>query len=180
MIITISGYPGAGKSTVGKALAKKLRWAYHSTGDLMSELAMQKGTTQQELTKRAEKDKSIDKELDDRQKKLGREKDDIIIDGRLSFFFIPQSLKVFLTVDRAVGAERIFKARRPDEQENTSLQATKDSIKKRLASEKKRYKKYYNIDCYDKLHYDLVIDTSRKETADVVGEIMAEMKRRQG
>lgn len=180
MIITLSGYPGAGKSTVGKAVAKKLGWKYHSTGDLMSAMAEERGMAFQELTRLAEKDKSIDKELDGRQKKLGREQDNLIVDGRLSFFFIPTSFKVFLTVDSAVGAERVFKARRQDEKENTTLQATKDNIKKRIASEKKRYKKYYGIDCYDETHYDLVVDTTGKTAASVIDEIVGRIKKNSG
>ena len=177
MIITISGYPGSGKSTVGKALAKQLHWKYYSTGDLMSAMAEERGMSLLELTKEAEKSRAIDHELDRRQQQLAKQKQNMVVDGRLSFHFIPRSLKVFLTVDPSIGAARVFGAKRRDEKENTSIEATKKNIAKRLASEKKRYKKYYGIDCYDETHYDIVIDTTEKTGMEVVNEVVGRIKK---
>lgn len=41
--ITISGLPGAGSSTLGKSLAKILKWDYFSGGDFMRAYAIKKG-----------------------------------------------------------------------------------------------------------------------------------------
>ena len=38
MIITISGLPGSGKSTIGKMLAKKLGYKFYSMGDLRGKI----------------------------------------------------------------------------------------------------------------------------------------------
>lgn len=177
MIITISGYPGSGKSTVGKALAKQLHWKYYSTGDFMSAMAAERGMSLLELTKEAEKSKAIDIELDRRQQQLAKQKQNMVVDGRLSFHFIPKSLKVFLTVDSSVGAARVFGAKRRDEKENTSIEATKKNIRHRLASEKKRYKKYYGIDCYDETHYNMVVDTTKKTVREVVDEMVGAVRK---
>ena len=62
-----------------------------------------------ELSKLAEKDKSIDMELDKKNIEL-REKDNFVIDGRLTAFFSPYAeLKVFLDCDDNIRAERILK-----------------------------------------------------------------------
>jgi len=176
MIITISGLPGSGKSTVAKMLAKKLGYKHHSTGDFMGELALKRGMSVLELGKLAEKDKSIDKALDDWQAKLGKEEKDCIVDSRLGFHFIPDAVKVFLDVDQDVGAKRVFADLRPDEKENTSLAATKANIQKRIESERKRYRKYYGVDCYDKKYYDIIIDTTKRTPEQVIRKIEEELE----
>ncbi len=176
MILTISGMPGSGKSTVAKLLAKKLGYKHYSTGDFMGELAMKRGMSVLELGRLAEKDQSIDKQLDDRAKKLGMEETDFILDARLGFHFIPHSIKLFLDVDPDVGAQRVFTDLRLDEKENTSLEATRLNLQKRIESERLRYRKYYGVDCYDKKHYDLVVDTTKRTPEEVVQRIVEEIK----
>ena len=90
MIITISGKAGSGKSTVAKQLAKKLNLKHYSIGDIMRQIAKERNLSLNELSKLAEKDKSIDTELDKKQLEL-RNKKDFIIDGRLTAYFIPKA-----------------------------------------------------------------------------------------
>ena len=52
-------------------------------------------------------------------------------------------------------------------------------IKKRQDSDKKRYKKYYGIDPFNKEHYDFVIDTTKKEINQVLEEIYNKIKAHQ-
>ncbi|MBI2663900.1 cytidylate kinase family protein [Candidatus Woesearchaeota archaeon] len=159
MIITVSGSAGSGKSTVAQILAKKLKYRHYSVGDFMRVIAKKRKKTLLELSKDAESDETIDEELDDMQISLGRQ-DNIVLDSRLGWHFIPRSFKVFLDVDKNTAAQRIFKAKRHLENENQSLKATLENINKRKKSELHRYKKYYNLNPYDKKHYDLVIDTT--------------------
>ena len=177
MIITISGKPGSGKSTVAKELAKKLNLKYYSIGDLMGRIALEKKISLLQLSKIAEHDESIDKELDQKQIQLGKTKDNFVIDSRLGFYFIPNSIKVFLDVSLEEGAKRIFKTKRADEKENISLNDTIKNIKKRIKSEKKRYKKYYGIDHYDKKNYDIIIDTTKRDVKQVVRIILDKIRK---
>ena len=87
MQITISGLPGSGKSTVAKKLVETIGYDYYSIGSLMREIAEEKGVSLHNLSLMAESDFSIDKELDEKQKKL-KNKDDFIVDSRLGFHFI--------------------------------------------------------------------------------------------
>ena len=50
MVITISGEPGAGKSTTAKLLAKKLSCKHYSTGDFMRDMAEERKISLLELT----------------------------------------------------------------------------------------------------------------------------------
>ncbi len=130
MIITISGIAGSGKSTVAKLLAKKLNYKHYSIGDFMRELAKERGTTLLELSKEAEKDKSIDKELDKKQTELGKTKDNFVIDSRLGFHFIRNSKKIFLEVQLNEAAKRILKEKRQHEQYK-DIQESIEKIKTR-------------------------------------------------
>jgi len=171
MIITISGKAGSGKSTAAKELAKKLKLKHYSIGDLMRQIAKEKNMSLNELSKSAEKDKSIDLALDKKQIEL-RNKTDFVIDGRLTAYFIPYAnLKVFLECNDKVRAERILKDKREDEKSKSINELTK-KIKKREQSERKRYKKLYNVDYYDKKLYDLIIDTTNLNINGVLEKII--------
>jgi CMP/dCMP kinase len=184
MIITISGLPGSGKSTAGKLLAKLLGFRHFSSGDFMREIAAKRGVSLNELGKLAEKDRSIDQELDERTKKLGKDNDDFVMDSRLAYYFIPGSFKIFLEVDEKEAAKRILGAinngseGRKVEKESTNLASTIDGIRERLRSEKQRYKNYYNLDPYDLKLYDLVVDTTNCTPEEVIEKIVESIKKR--
>ena len=113
MIITISGMPGSGKSTIAKILAQKLGYKHYSIGDLRGKMALDRHLTIDELNELGKREGWTDREPDEYQKKLGHEEDNFVIDSRLGFYFIPHSFKLFLTVDPEVAAERIFPNQRP-------------------------------------------------------------------
>lgn len=178
MIITISGKAGSGKSTIAKLLAKKLKLKHYSIGDLMRRLAKEKNISLLELSRLAEKDSSIDKELDKKQIKLSKE-DDFVIDGRLTAFFIPNAdFKIFLECKDKVRAERILKDKREAEK-SKDLNETIKKIKKREDSERKRYKEYYNVDYYKKGLYDLVVDTSDLSVDEVIEKIIERVEKQE-
>jgi len=160
MIITIGGFPGSGKSTVSKHLAKTFGFKRYGMGDLRRKMALDRGMTIDELNKIGEKEGWTDKEVDEYQKELGKKEDNFLADGRLSWFFIPHSIKIFLIVDPKVGAERIFKEGRKSEEKCPSIEAVQEDVKNRLESDVKRYRGLYGVNPYDISHYDIVIDTS--------------------
>ena len=172
MIITISGKAGSGKSTVARLLSEKLKLKHYSIGDLMRIMANEKKLTLLEFNKLAEKDKSIDFELDNKLKELGKAKDNFVVDGRLTAFFIPNAyVKVFLDANDEVRAERILRDKRQQEK-SENLKETIASIKKREESEKKRYQKYYGVNYLDKKLYNYVIDTTKLNPNQVVEKIV--------
>jgi len=178
MIITISGKPGSGKSTVGKLLAKKLGYEHFSTGDFMREMASERGVTILELNRMAMSDPSIDDELDRRQAHLGREEDDFVLDARLGYHFIPHSYKVFLDVDLDVAAARIAKDHQESRkvEEVRSISEAKTQIRARMREETRRYQKLYHLDPYDTSQYNLVIDTTGISIEEVIKKILTGMK----
>ena len=177
MRITISGKPGAGKSTIARILAKELGLKYVEMGKIAQEIALRRKTTVGELMQQARNDSSIDAEIDAAQKHLGEKEDDFVIDGRISFYFIPNAVHVFLDVDEQVAAERIFKKpREPDEPAYVSVDEVQRDIHARMIANQEQYKKYYGIDYLDKKNYALVIDTSKKTAEEIVQEILKRVK----
>lgn len=168
MKITLSGTPGSGKSSVAPALAKEFGYKWYYIGGIRRELAKKRGMTLEEYNKLGEEDPSTDKDVDKYQEKIGKMEDNIIMEGRTSFFLIPDSLKVFLDVDFEEGARRIFsdlndkqKAEKRNETKARTFEEVKESLRRRVESDNKRYKKYYGIDdVYDKKHFDVIINTT--------------------
>ncbi|MEK7102261.1 MAG: (d)CMP kinase [Patescibacteria group bacterium] len=175
MIITISGLPGSGKSTVGKRLAKQLGYRFYSIGDLRGKMAMERGMSIAALNKLGESEAWTDQEVDEYQKKLAHTEDNFVIDGRLSWHFIPQSFKVFLTVDVEEGARRIFRKQRPDEPPVQSVEEMVTANRARIASDNTRYQKWYGIQFNDPKNYDVVIDTTRGGQKQVMKKILARL-----
>ena len=177
MIITISGLPGAGKSVVAKAVAKKLGLKHYSVGDLRGKMAIERGMTLDEFNKLGETEAFTDKDADEYQKKLGETEDDFVIDGRLSFHFIPKSIKIFLKVEPETGAKRIFNDQRQDEQKYKTVQDLIKANNERTESDKKRYRKYYDLDPFKDEHYDLVLDTTELAQEQVVEKVVEFVER---
>ncbi len=172
MIIAISGKAGSGKSTIAKAISKGLRLKHYSMGDLMRGVAKDKGMTLLELSKLAESDESIDKELDKKQIELGKNEDNFVIDGRLTAFFLPNSdFKIFLDCSDEERARRILEAKRDDEKSKDISEMIKQ-INKREDSERIRYKKYYGVDYLDPLLYDVLIDTTDLDIEEAVKAVL--------
>lgn len=167
MIISFCGPAGSGKSTMAKMLAEKLGWPRYYIGGLRRQKAQERGLTLAEYNKLGETDPQTDTEVDEYQKELGEKEDNFIIEGRTSWYFIPHSLKIYIDVDENIGAERVFASLQEENERNEDreLKTVQDvllSHRKRKESDAIRYKKYYNIDVYNKENYDFIIDTSKQ------------------
>lgn len=188
MVISFSGAPGAGKSTAAKELAKKLDWPRYYIGGILREIASQTGMTLAEITRRAETDFAVDREIDEYQQNLGQTKDNFVIEGRTSWYFIPRSVKIYLDVELNEGVRRIWNELEKENNRNEgknlkTLKDVKKTVLKRLASDKKRYCKYYGIDVYNPKNYDLVIDTTkltREQTFKLIWEFVQKYLKRPG
>ncbi len=160
--ITISGDIGSGKSTFAKKLADELSIPRTYIGQIMRELAAERGVTLDQLSRTFEDDDSFDRELDKIQTERSKETNKGIFEGRVAWYFVenPQ-VKIFLKVDPLVAAERLW------QDKNNPLRDTYNSIDEilvadeaRKQSEEARYQKFYGISAYDLSNFDLVIDTS--------------------
>ncbi|MEK6900051.1 MAG: cytidylate kinase family protein [Nanoarchaeota archaeon] len=171
MIVTISGTPGSGKSTVAAILVQKLSAERIYVGGIRREIARQKGMTLQELNEYAkthpETDIDVDKKAAADAKALDKKGKKVIVEGRTQFHFLPESLKIFIKVDPDEGARRIWKdlqdkdtQQKRNEGNIKSFEAMKKRIYEREEEDAARYKKYYGFDHRDRSHYDLILDST--------------------
>lgn len=166
MIISFCGNAGAGKTTVAKKLAEKLGWSHYYIGGLRRQKAKDRGLTLEEYNKLGETDPATDFEVDEYQAELAKHEDNFVIEGRTSWHFIPESFKIFVDVSEKVGAERILadlqtvNDRNETSREPESVEEMIEINRSRRISDEKRYKKYYNIDIYNKSNFDYILDTT--------------------
>ncbi len=187
-IITIGGSPGSGKSSTANLIAKKLNFKHFSAGDAMRKIALKKNISLNKLSEQNEKNDSTDEIVDQLVKKAG-EKNKIIIDSRLAFYWIPNSFKIYLDLPPSIAKNRIAnnlkenilreKSESPSltPQNQESVEEIYKNIIARRKSEKKRYLKYYGIDHTKKSNYDLVIDTNKNNLEQVTKIILSEYKK---
>lgn len=184
LIVTISGLPGSGKSTLAKNLAKALGLKHYSAGGLLRQIAKERGLGLIQLHEAMEKDKTIDQALDRKSAELAKKEDNFVIDGRIAWHFIPQSIRIFVKIDLKVAAERVFadtqagKEERGIESENTSIEHTMKNMKQRIEMNAARYRKLYEIDYLNEKNYDLVLDTSKCPAGKTLERALAFVKQK--
>ena len=169
MIITISGAPGTGTSTLSRSLSQQLNLRYINSGELFRKIASEKNISVREMNRLAEKGPEIDYLIDDAQKALARE-DGGIFEGKLSGHLLPADLKVLLKTELRRRAERISK------REAKLFEDAMSETRQREESEARRYKMYYNIDINDTSVYDLVIDTGKFDEAATLAIVLAAVR----
>jgi cytidylate kinase len=171
-IITLSGDIGSGKSSVASELRKLAGYDIIGTGKIQRAIAERRGLTTLELNRISETDRSVDDEIDNYVIETGKTQDNLIIDSRLAWHFIPAAFKVYLSVDPLIGAERVYGAGRSDEH-NPSLEATLQNNLKRQSYEDQRFYKLYNVHFRLYQNYDLIVDTSYTAPETIAQKIYA-------
>jgi len=178
MIITITGKPCSGKGTVAKEFCKKYNFTYICTGDMFREYAKQYGYNDI-LTFQTNNSKvnEIDKLVDDKIYEIGqtRSSENIVIDSRLAWHFIPNSYKIFIDVDNTTAGKRLLQANRETEQA-TDLSDAIDSLKTRWDTENIRYLQLYGVNNLNLKNYDYVIDSSNLSPEEIVEKIYNKLK----
>lgn len=170
-LISITGKLGSGKSTVTKQLCELWQCNKYSTGDAQRQLAQQRGITTLELNLISETDKSIDQEIDSMFGRIGDSKEDLIVDSRMAWFFLPRSLKIKLTVQGFEAARRVLHDLERSSENRSTIEETYQNLKARRESERRRFIQTYGVDIEDERNFDLVIDTTDASPQAVVGLI---------
>lgn len=170
MLITISGLPGSGKTTVARLVARELDLEHVYAGDMFRKQAEANGLSLEEYARRAETDHSIDRALDEQMRRRAA-RGNAVLEGRLAAFMAEQAgvpaLRVFLAASEDVRARRIAG------REGGDAAARLREIQAREDSDARRYREIYGVDYHDPARYDLVIETSGREPEEVARAIVA-------
>ncbi len=170
MIITIGGFAGTGTTTVAKLLSEKLDIAYVSTGSIFRQMAKEREMSILEFSEFAENNDSIDIEIDKKQAELAKSSSDLILEGRLSAYFVDADLKLCLYAPLNIRAKRIAN------RESEDIDLAKHNIEIREKSEALRYKDIHNIDINNMDIYDLVINSGTFNPESIINIILTTLK----
>lgn len=171
MIITIGGLAGTGTTTTAELLSEKLNIPYISAGSVFREMAAERGMSVLEFSEFAEGNDDIDKEIDKRQAEKAKSSENLIIEGRLSAYFVDNAdLKLWLVTPFDVRSQRI------SEREDKTVDVAKDEIIIREKSEALRYMEIHNIDISNMDIYDLIINTDTFDPESVSEIIIQTLK----
>jgi cytidylate kinase len=169
VLITISGLPGSGKTTVARLVAQALGLEHVYAGDIFRRQAEAHGLTLEQYARRAETDHSIDRALDEQMRRRAAQ-GSAVLEGRLAAFMADEAevpaLRVFLSASEAVRAKRIVGREGGDPKERLrEIQAREDS-------DARRYREIYGFDYHDRTRYDLVLDTHGRDPEEVARAIV--------
>lgn len=171
--IAISGDLGSGKSTVCRHLKEKYGLNVYSTGQIQRSLAQKYGMDVLAFNKYMETHPEIDEEIDSELVKIGSQDQDMVLDSRMAWHFVPGTFKVYLKVELDEAARRIMNDQRGKVEIYTSIEEARESLIARKKCENLRYSVKYGVDCSDPGNYDLVIDTTSVGPEQVAEMIMS-------
>jgi cytidylate kinase len=177
LLITISGLPGSGTSTVARSVAERLGLERLDGGTVFRAMAAERGLSLAEFGALAEGDPTYDLELDARLAARAHE-GDVVLESRLAGWVATNeglpALRVWIACD---DRER---ARRVAEREGGDVDAAIEANRHREASEVMRYRAYYDIDLADLTIYDLLLDSTEAPPATLIDAVVQGILRSRG
>ena len=181
--IVVSGPPAIGKTTVAKGLAKEFNLNYLSGGDILKELASEKGFSSSgddwwdtkdgmKFLNQRKENPEFDKKVDKKLIELF-EKGDIVITSYTLPWLIDNGIKLWLS-----GSVR-NSAKRMQTRDNLDEFSVLEVVNKRFNENKLIYKNLYNFEFGDDLSvFDKIIQTDEKnadQVLDIAKSIVREL-----
>lgn len=177
-IISIAGELASGKGAVSNVLTAKLNYGIYRNGEYFRKLAKEMGMDVTTFNEYVKSHPEIDIQIEKSATEYAKEHDNFIIDARLGWYAVPESFKVYLTVNIDEAARRAFNDEKRKSTENFStLEEQKADLIKRYTLENERYFKLYNVHKEDLSNYDLVLDTTNFTPDEVAKIILKEYEK---
>ncbi len=179
--IIISGFPASGKTTIAALLAKKLNVSSIGGGDILKEMAAERGyipggndwwDTKDGLKflKERERNSEFDKEADTKMEKKIRD-GNIVVTSYTAPWLFNMGFKVWLDASHDKRTERMSK------RDGTAQKDTAEIVTKREKENHKLYMSLYKIDFgVDKEPFDLILNTDNKTPEEISELILTKFK----
>lgn len=168
MKVTIYGIGGTGTSTLCKSIANKYDIYYGYTGQIFRDIANSLGLSIYEFENLQKEKPEYDKKVDEEVKQFGIDNDNFIFEGRLAWYFIPDSIKIKLECSERERGRRIA------EREGISIDDAMKKTKDREEGLVHRYKLVYPNLNYPPCNsqFDFILDTSNLDTNQVLEKVV--------
>lgn len=177
-IISIAGELASGKGAVSSILVEKLNYGIYRNGEYFRKLAKEHNMDVTTFNMYVDKHPEIDIQIEKSAAEYAKTHTKFIIDARLGWYAVPESFKIYLTVDIDEAARRAFNDAKRKETENfNSIEEQKQDLVKRYTLENERYFKLYNVRKEDLSNYDLVLDTTNNTPEEIANKIIDEYKK---
>ncbi|MGA8664266.1 MAG: cytidylate kinase family protein [Thermoplasmata archaeon] len=166
-VVAIGGPPGSGKSTAGRLVAASLRLEYRSAGEVFRAEAKARGLDLEAFGRYAEAHPEVDRELDSTMQALaqpGR-----LLDGRIQSALCRRGGRPVYAI--VVTAEERERARRVAQRDGESVPDALRQIRAREDSERKRYRRIYDL-APESEPADLTVDSTSLPAVEVAEKIV--------
>ena len=170
MLITVSGLPGSGTTTVSRLVAAALGLERVPGGEVFRRMAEEAGMSLADFGAYAQQHPEIDRELDDRLQRRAAA-GDCVVESRLAGWLARRgglrSVRVWVHCDDEVRAARVA------ERDAIPVEQALADNAERSDLERARYRAVYDLDLDDLTVYDLVLDSSATPAEDLAAAIVA-------
>lgn len=172
MKIILYGESGVGKSSLAQNLSQIFHLQKISVGDIMRETAQNLGISIYEFDKLCSEDSKYDIEVDKKVSEIGNSQDNIILDGRLAWYFVKSGIKIKIICSYDEVLRRIA------ERENLDLDEVDKKTQTRQNYYKNRYAQLYPQIVYPPKdeNFDIVIDTTNCSLDETTKELEEKIK----
>jgi len=169
--ITVFGLAGTGTSSAGKLLAERLNYRFISSGGMFRARAKELGLSLLEFGALCEREPEHDKGLDQEIEYIGETTDNFVVESRLAWYFVPDSVKIKFICDFTERARRLA------ERDGGTPKEAGEAAKIRDRSEALRYQSYYGLKNFGAdINFNLIVDTTNISTIDVVEKILVYLR----
>ncbi len=171
LLVTVSGPPGSGASTLSERLAAELGVQRLDGGDLFRELAEERDMSLTQLQAKADEDPEIDRRIDERLQRTaevwGASSKGFVLESRLAGWLAGNRADLRVWVD---APEEVRVGRTRDRREMTA------EMRVREVTEAGRFDAEYGVDLSDTSFYDLCLNTARWSIEDCVDVVLTAVR----
>lgn len=177
-IISLAGELASGKGVVSKIITEKLNYGIYRNGEYFRKLAKENNMDVTTFNKYVANHPEIDFAIEKSAAEYAKTHDEFVIDARLGWYAVPESFKVYLTVDINEAARRAFyDEKRKETEKFETIEEQKQDLITRYKLENERYWNLYKVRKEDLSNYDLVLDTTEGKPEKVADRIIEEYKK---